>query len=123
MGLFVTTPDVLIVDDDAMVRRGIRRLLVSRGFTVAEAGDGLEALLLLGSGLRPRLVLLDMQMPMMGGLEVLEKIRASRDFANARVLLVTGGGVGSPHANGMIEKPFKSSELLERVGAELRGSS
>jgi CheY-like chemotaxis protein len=114
----VSTPDVLIVDDDDMVRSATRRLLVSEGFTVAEASDGTEALTMLESGLRPRLVLLDLFMPGLGGLEVLTRIRASRDFAGARVFLMSASDHVSPLADGFVKKPVDVSTLLERVTAE-----
>ena len=77
---------VLIVDDHPVVRQGLRALLgVQDGFSiVGEAGDGPSALSLTAS-LRPDIVLLDLKLPGMDGIEVLESLRSSR----ARVLVLT----------------------------------
>lgn len=77
---------VLIVDDHPVVRQGLRALLgVQDGFSiVGEANDGLSALSLAAS-LRPHIVLLDLKLPEMDGIEVLKSLRSSR----ARVLVLT----------------------------------
>lgn len=65
----------LVVDDSRVVRKAARRILERRGFTVAEAGDGLQALAACRAAL-PRLVLLDWNMPVMDGMEFLRAARA-----------------------------------------------
>lgn len=79
------TPDILIVDDDADLRRTLV-LLLGKTYRVVEAATGPEALRVLETS-RPRLVLLDVTMPEMNGLEVLRMIR-ERD-AKLRVVMLT----------------------------------
>ena len=71
-------PRVLVVDDEAAIRDIVRRYLTAEGFEVAEAADGREALDRLRA-LEPDLVVLDVVMPGMDGLEVLRRLRASSD--------------------------------------------
>jgi DNA-binding NarL/FixJ family response regulator len=83
---------VMLADDHALVRAGIRALLASlEGVeVVAEAGDGRHALQLV-EAIRPDLVLMDISMPELNGLDAVEKIR--RDFPQVRVIIL------SMHAN------------------------
>jgi DNA-binding NtrC family response regulator len=81
----VDAPDILIVDDDADLRRTLF-LLLDKKYKVADVSNGKEALLFLKTR-RPRLVLLDVTMPDMTGIEVL---RAAREFDKTlRVVMVT----------------------------------
>jgi two-component system invasion response regulator UvrY len=68
--------DVLIVDDHEVVRLGIRRLLEEAGFSVAEADSGETALQLIRRDARARVVLMDIQMPGIGGLEATQRMLA-----------------------------------------------
>ncbi|MDH3715566.1 MAG: response regulator [Gammaproteobacteria bacterium] len=68
--------DVLIVDDHEVVRLGIRRLLEEAGFSVTEADSGEAALQLIRQDVRTRVVLMDIQMPGMGGLEATRRMLA-----------------------------------------------
>jgi DNA-binding response OmpR family regulator len=117
------SPRVLVVDDEAAIRDIVRRYLTAEGFEVAEAADGREALDRLGS-LEPDLVVLDVLMPGMDGLEVLRRVRAGSDVY---VILLTakaeevdklvGLAVG---ADDYLTKPFSPRELVARVRAVLR---
>lgn len=117
------SPRVLVVDDEAAIRDIVRRYLTAEGFEVAEAADGREALERLGS-LEPDLVVLDVLMPGMDGLEVLRRVRAGSDVY---VILLTakaeevdklvGLAVG---ADDYLTKPFSPRELVARVRAVLR---
>ena len=69
-------PRVLVVDDDAVVRTALRRFLSDQGYLTVDASGGEEALALL-KRVRPHLVLLDIDMPEMGGVETLRRIRES----------------------------------------------
>lgn len=79
------TADVLIVDDDSDLRRALC-LLLEKSYSVAQAADGKEALRFLESQ-RPRLVLLDITMPGMSGIEVLRAARALDK--TLRIVMVT----------------------------------
>jgi CheY-like chemotaxis protein len=79
---------ILVVDDDWKSRNMLRRTLAREGWTVAEAGDGREAVRQIESA-RPALVLLDLMMPEMDGFEVLERMRAEPAWRDIPVIVVT----------------------------------
>ena len=78
----------LIVDDSRFVRGFLRGLLEEKGIECEEAGDGLAGLAQLNSGKQFELALVDWNMPVMNGLEMLTKLRAD-GFSNLKVLMVT----------------------------------
>src|SRR6266700_3004569 len=86
---------LLIVDDEPLVRALLARSLGRAGFTITEAGDGRRALELIAR--HPfDLVLLDVTMPNLGGLETLTEVRRSRSPADLPVIMATGQD-GSSH--------------------------
>jgi DNA-binding response OmpR family regulator len=114
---------VMVVDDEASIRDIVRRYLEADGYKVADAADGPEALRRFGA--RPAdVVILDVMMPGMDGLEVLRQLRAVSDVyvimltAKAEeVDRLVGLAVG---ADDYITKPFSPRELVARVKAVLR---
>jgi len=114
---------ILIVDDAEQVRRVLRAALSSEGYTIYEAGTGEEALESIRTS-RPDAILLDVNMPGMGGLEACREIRRSLDVPilmltvrNAerdKVLALDAG------ADDYVVKPFGMQELLARIRAALR---
>lgn len=116
---------ILVVDDSAMSRRMLRRILEPAGHTVLEAGDGLAALERYALD-RPGLVLLDMTMRGMHGLDVLAQLRAldpdarvvvaTADIQRSTRELVAQGG-----ARGFVAKPFEAERVLEAVRLALSG--
>ena len=112
---------ILLVDDETAVRAAAARVLARRGYTVLEAGDGLEALGLAERHAGPiDLLLTDVRMPGMDGRELARRLRRARP--EARVLLMTGymdpdGGAPSaePAGAAMLHKPFTLEALGERV--------
>jgi len=119
---------ILLADDDAAVREGLDRLLRFEGYETVLAGDGREALALVGGADgRPDLVLMDVTMPGLDGLAATRRIRASgstvpilmitgRDAVGDRIVALDNG------ADDYLMKPFASEELLARVRALLRRS-
>lgn len=113
-------PVVLVVDDEAPIREVIRRYLVAEGYQVVEAADGESALEQFDAH-APDVVVLDVMMPGIDGIEVLRRIRTRSD---AYVVMVTarteetdrliGLSVG---ADDYISKPFSPRELVARVKA------
>jgi two-component system response regulator MprA len=115
---------ILVVDDDAGLRRALRRVLVSQGFEVELAEDALAAL----SRLRERrfdLVVLDVMMPGTDGVELCERLRS--DGVELPVLMLTARDAVRDRVTGLeagaddyLVKPFANEELIARVRALLR---
>ena len=82
-------PLVMLVDDADVERAAVRRLLEREGYDVVEAADGLDAIAVL-EGLRPALILLDLSMPDLDGLELLQFLREDVRWRAIPVVVVTG---------------------------------
>lgn len=114
---------VLVVDDDDALRKFVERNLSARGFEVTTAGNGLEALAVVDRE-HPDLVILDIMMPTMDGLETCRRIRESSklpiivltalDTEEDKVRILDEG------ADDCLVKPFGVDELLARVRSALR---
>jgi len=116
---------VLIVDDEPQIRRVMKTSLAANGYEVFEAKTGEEALGALRDA-SPDLVLLDMNMPGMGGMAACRELRAVSDVAII-VLSVRDGerdkiAALDAGADDYITKPFSVNELLARIRANLRRS-
>ena len=117
---------VLIVEDDADIRELIRYNLAQEGFAVEEAADGAQALERVRRRV-PDLMVLDLMLPGMPGLEVCRQMRAGRDTAHLPILIVTAKGTEVDKILGLemgaddyVVKPFSPRELVARVKALLR---
>jgi two-component system response regulator MprA len=115
---------ILVVDDDAGLRRALRRVLVAHGFDVLVAAGGDEALDRVRDG-GVELVVLDVMMPGSDGIEVCERLRASGD--PLPVLMLTARDAVRDRVAGLdagaddyLVKPFANEELIARVRALLR---
>ena len=118
---------ILIVDDSALSRRTLRRILETAGYEVVEAEDGMTALELYFLE-KPRLVLLDLVMKGMYGLDVLVKLRemdpkALVVVASADIQSSTRKMVDEAGALAFINKPFVSEQVIAAVEAVLAGRS
>jgi two-component system KDP operon response regulator KdpE len=114
---------ILIVDDDPQIRRVMKMTLSAQGYEVADASTGEMAIERMRDG-KYDLVLLDMNMPGMDGIETCQKIRASSDTAivmltvrDAEADKVSALDAG---ADDYVTKPFSTPELLARVRAAMR---
>jgi two-component system phosphate regulon response regulator PhoB len=119
---------ILVVDDDVELRSVVRSALERDGFAVDEAGDGDVALTKIAT-LSPELVVLDMCLPSVGGLEVLRAISTGSAPAPP-VIALTGLGDEADRLVGLelgaddyVVKPFSPRELVARVRAVLRRTS
>lgn len=119
------SPRVLVVDDEPAVARVIARALRSHGFEVTTAQDGRAALrAVLGDGRSPHLLLTDVAMPNMTGVELAGRVRAARP--SVRVVLMTGepafvaAALDRPElVQAVLAKPFGVDELLGVVRSAL----
>lgn len=114
---------VLIVDDDADIRDVVRIALTQAGFQTEEAGDGRAALAAV-ERIRPDLVVLDIGLPEMDGLEVCRRLRAT---SAVPILFLTAQGCEIDRIVGLemgaddyLPKPFSPRELVARIRAVLR---
>jgi two-component system alkaline phosphatase synthesis response regulator PhoP len=122
----VTT--LLVVEDDRQIRKVVEAYLAQAGFDVRATGDGPEALMLAQS-IKPALIVLDLMLPGMDGMEIARRLRASHDPALAGVYIVmltarveetervAGLEIG---ADDYVVKPFSPRELVARVQAAIR---
>ncbi len=118
--------NILVVDDEPQITRVLRTTLSGHGYTVRTAGDGDEALEVMRAW-SPDLVVTDLSMPNMGGLELCRRIRAKwqvpiivlsvRGDEKVKVEALDAG------ADDYVTKPFNMNELMARVRAGLRRSS
>ncbi|MDQ1712619.1 MAG: two-component system, OmpR family, response regulator [Frankiaceae bacterium] len=117
---------VLVVEDDPSVRGLLHTLLTGEGYDVSTASDGLAGLVKASSA-KPDLMLLDLMMPDLGGVRVLEELRGDPALADVPVIVVTGKLEAVPSLRALLGddnvfvKPFGVAELLERVSAVTRG--
>ncbi len=116
-------PDILVVDDEAQILRVLKASLVARGYDVRLARNGLEALDEVERK-RPDLMILDLVMPEMSGLEVCREVREHERFP---ILVLSAKGAEGDKvaaldagADDYVTKPFGVEELLARVRAVLR---
>lgn len=121
----VARPAVLLVEDDEDVIRLLVEILSHEGFDVTVAKDGLEGLLKLQSG-QPDVALLDIMMPDVNGVRVLEQLFEENDGEpDVAVIVITGSPDGAAKSRRLLgsdnvfEKPFNPDDLVARIRARL----
>lgn len=118
MGSCATAVDVLLVDDEQDVRDLVSEILSRAGYTVRTASDGRDAIEVLDS-VRPRVIIMDLQMPIMNGHEFRQAQRRNREWIKIPTVVMTGT-TDEPLLDLAIEetlkKPVRAFKLLEIVG-------
>lgn len=114
---------IMAVDDEPHILKLVRRILEQAGYDVITAGNGDEMLALLGEN-TPDLIILDISMPGLNGIQLLDSIR---EKSNIPVIMLTArdepdvvNSAFSFGANDYVRKPFHKKELLARIAAKLR---
>jgi CheY-like chemotaxis protein len=118
---------VLVIDDEADLRGLIGAFLSQQGIEVAGAADGREGLLKAREN-PPDLILCDLNMPVMNGVETLTECRRDPALHSVPFLFITGlaqdvdlAGLAKAGATGLLLKPFGAALLVETVAAHLKG--
>jgi CheY-like chemotaxis protein len=109
--------NILVVDDDPEVREILVETLAEFGYAVSQAGSGEEALALLQPRPGIDLLISDVRMPGMSGLELVERARERQP--GLKVILISGYFLPQPIAVRFLKKPFHMHELASAVRAEL----
>lgn len=117
---------VLIIDDNELQCKVQSRILRSESYQTVTASNGKEALQILRT-LRPHVILMDVEMPDLNGLDVLRKLRKTSVFAHTPVIMISGVNTKNivrdsmqAGANSFMVKPFDKATLLERVRKALQ---
>jgi two-component system chemotaxis response regulator CheY len=120
---------VLVVDDSVTMVLSLKTNLTMHGFQVQTAGNGQAALDLLHSGLKPSLIITDVNMPVMGGIELIGKVRALPGLKYVPILtLTTESEAGKRNegkragATGWLVKPIAGDDLIAVVRKVLPGA-
>jgi chemosensory pili system protein ChpA (sensor histidine kinase/response regulator) len=116
-------PTALVVEDSLSARRSLVQLLEDSGWIVREARDGVEAAELIGKQ-RPAIILTDLEMPRMNGLELVSHLRAHEETSNLPIIMITSRSAGKHRemaenagVDVYLTKPFMEDELMEHVQA------
>src|SRR3954471_6637072 len=117
-------PDVvLVVDDDFDIREALSDVLASEGYSVVTAADGGESLERLRAGVRPAVMLLDLMMPRVSGVEVIDALRKDESLRQIPVVVCSanrGYGPDDLGVHDVLRKPISVEELLEAVARAIR---
>lgn len=112
----------LVIDDSRAMRRVLSKILIELGFSVAEAGNGQEALDRMNTG-PVDLALIDWNMPVMNGYDFLRAVRAQPGWSNVRLMMVTTEtGIEemtkalAAGADEYVMKPFTRNDLVSKLG-------
>ena len=113
---------ILVVDDSCSVRLHVAMVLKRAGFATAEASDGLEGLAMVVSNRNIGMVICDINMPNMNGLDMVEKIKCRPENRSLPILMLTTEGQSAmvkrakeAGAVGWIVKPFNPTQLVQTV--------
>ena len=112
---------VLFIEDNFHTRRIVRKILSSKGYDVVEAEDGIKGFEMIRD-LQPPLVLLDIALPGIDGIEILKRVKADAALQDIPVIAVTASAMQGDRerfieagCNEYLPKPFKTLELVEMV--------
>ncbi|WP_296816835.1 phosphate regulon transcriptional regulator PhoB [Brevundimonas sp.] len=122
----MSTPRILVVEDDDALATLVQYNLEKEGYDVAVAGDGEEGLVQIDERL-PDLVILDWMLPKVSGIEVCRRLRSRPETRNIPLIMLTARGEESDRVRGLdtgaddyLTKPFSIPELAARIRAVLR---
>src|SRR3954469_18483180 len=114
---------VFVVDDDYDIREAVSDVLVSEGYSVLTAADGGEALATLRRGVRPDVMLLDLMMPRVSGVDVIDALRKDESLRQIPIVVCSanrGYGPDDLGVHDVLRKPVSVEELLDAVARAIR---
>lgn len=112
---------VLVVEDDPDIRESLKDVLEDAGWQVSLAQHGAEALVRLREVPKPRVVLVDLLMPVMDGLEFLQRLAADPDLQDTPVVVASASSTTQPpEGTPFLRKPLEVDELLAMLDATVR---
>jgi len=124
----VAIPHIMIVDDSLSVRKSLSLLVEDAGFETQLAKDGLEAIEMMNQT-RPNVMLVDMEMPRMNGLELTAHVRANQATQNLPIFMITSRTTEKHReqaknagVNAYLTKPYQDTELLDLIDKALAGA-
>lgn len=114
---------ILIIDDEKVIRDSVSKTLTNAGYETADAGILLEAVEIIQSK-KFDLIICDVMIPHIGGLELVDKLKADPQYSGIPIILMTGMdrdilNATTISADAVITKPFDSKQLLEQVKIQL----
>jgi CheY-like chemotaxis protein len=120
----MTLSTALIVDDDSDTRSLLRLLLETEGFAVVEAAHGAEALGLIGPNPLPDVIVTDLQMPVLNGVELIERLQFEPRTATIPIVVVSASDEAralqtSGRVDAVVRKPFDATAFAECIRALL----
>ena len=114
-------PVAVVVDDSLSARRSLTQLMQDSGYEVREARDGIEAIEIL-NGIKPVILLIDMEMPRMNGIELTAHVRSHESTADIPIIMITSRSTAKHReeakkvgVNSHFTKPFGEDDLLEEI--------
>jgi len=120
---------ILIVDDSVTMLMSVKATLEMNGFRVETAGDGVQALTKLKAGVKPDLIITDINMPNMGGLELIKNVRALPGFRFTPILTLTTESQAAKRdegkklgATGWLVKPVAGPDLVKVIKQVVPGA-
>lgn len=123
----MTPESILVVEDDEEIAMLLEFLLSREGYQVTLVKDGYAAQHLIENSAPPDLVLLDVMLPYVDGIHLLEQIRSTPTWTNIQIIMLTSksgerevAGALNLGADDFISKPFKPLELIARVNHRLK---
>ena len=123
------TKTIMIVDDAATMIMSVRNILEIAGFKVEAAEDGVKAMTKLKGGIKPDMIITDINMPNMGGLELIKNVRALPGFRFTPILTLTTESQAEKReegkkmgATGWLVKPVTGADLLKIIKQVLPGA-
>jgi CheY-like chemotaxis protein len=118
-------PSILVVDDSLSVRTSLKQLVQDAGYRVETARDGIEAIEALRT-FRPRVVLTDLEMPNMNGVELTAHLRGRDDMRGLPIIMITSRSqekhrrmAGQAGVDAYITKPYNDTEVLDTIRQHL----